>query len=392
MSDDRRLHQYWEHMKRVCFYEKSPSYQYYGAKGVTVCDQWVDNYQAFKQWSLDNGYTERATLERRDMTADFSPANCFWKPLDEGERYGIPYKRRPVLRDGSIRYPSVKEAAKALLKEGRRFSASRLSVASRISKACLYGSPFADSTWQHLDADGKPIEAPRANDKKNDAPTWTPSRESRIMTHTADDPYTLPPTVNRGLYVAQCRTVADHAAPRITEQDRHESGTVGKALRRQRADAVARRLLSSRTEATERRNIDHAIARLSPLTWEEFDHFIHPNTSNEDRNMLIWAALCRRSTFLSDFAHDVLRDQWLLGQKLTCADYDRFWRHCMMWHVELEDVSDRMFRQMRSNVFRMMRELGVLDESGIVYASLPSDGMRDLLTRTGELTELFPVF
>lgn len=66
-------------MKYRCESPASPSYQYYGAKDIKVCDEWQD-FDSFYVWSINNGYTDDLTIERIDVSDDYGPHNCEWIP------------------------------------------------------------------------------------------------------------------------------------------------------------------------------------------------------------------------------------------------------------------------------------------------------------------------
>lgn len=65
---------HYEMMKR-CYNEKSVMYRNYGAKGITVCNEWHDK-EIFKKWALKNGYKKGLRLERIDTKDDYCPSNC----------------------------------------------------------------------------------------------------------------------------------------------------------------------------------------------------------------------------------------------------------------------------------------------------------------------------
>ena len=51
-----RLYRIWIGMKNRCYNEKHTSYQNYGGKGITICQEWLD-LDAFCEWALNNGYS-----------------------------------------------------------------------------------------------------------------------------------------------------------------------------------------------------------------------------------------------------------------------------------------------------------------------------------------------
>lgn len=62
-------------------------HQWYGAKGITVYPEW-DDYLAFKNWAVANGYQDDLTIERIDATKNYEPSNCEWITGAENARRG----------------------------------------------------------------------------------------------------------------------------------------------------------------------------------------------------------------------------------------------------------------------------------------------------------------
>lgn len=64
-------------MRRRCLNDGSQNYKYYGARGVTLCEEWTD-YIAFRTWALKYGYKEGLSIERVNNNGNYEPNNCTW--------------------------------------------------------------------------------------------------------------------------------------------------------------------------------------------------------------------------------------------------------------------------------------------------------------------------
>lgn len=59
--------------------------KYYSNKGITVCEEWKE-YINFKDWAINNGYSEGKSIDRIDNSIGYNPYNCRWVLLKEQNR------------------------------------------------------------------------------------------------------------------------------------------------------------------------------------------------------------------------------------------------------------------------------------------------------------------
>ena len=75
------LYSVWNGIKNRCYNPNTENYQYYGGRGITVCDEWLNDFEAFKKWMLEHGYDyskpyQEQEVDRKDNSKGYSPDNC----------------------------------------------------------------------------------------------------------------------------------------------------------------------------------------------------------------------------------------------------------------------------------------------------------------------------
>lgn len=66
----------WHDMKNRCYNPKSDHYVCYGERGISVCNEWLHDYESFHKWSILNGWMKGLQIDRIDNDGNYTPKNC----------------------------------------------------------------------------------------------------------------------------------------------------------------------------------------------------------------------------------------------------------------------------------------------------------------------------
>lgn len=85
-GEGTRLYTIWSRMKERCMNPRHVHYTSYGGRGITICQEWVSDFAAFREWAHAAGYSDELSLDRIDNAKGYDPANCRWATAKEQGR------------------------------------------------------------------------------------------------------------------------------------------------------------------------------------------------------------------------------------------------------------------------------------------------------------------
>ncbi len=119
----------YRNMKQRCYDTTTSYYHRYGGRGVKVCNEWIDDFEAFKLWHKKT-YIKNMTLDRKDNSKEYSPSNCRWVSMK------IQSQNREV--KGKIHSLSIDEQSDMLeLYDNTKISQSELSRITNIPRTSI---------------------------------------------------------------------------------------------------------------------------------------------------------------------------------------------------------------------------------------------------------------
>ena len=76
-----RIYSEWKNMRNRCKPNHKHSKTYY-YRGISVCEEWLNSFENFYEWAINNGYNDNLSLDRIDNDKGYSPSNCHWIPFE----------------------------------------------------------------------------------------------------------------------------------------------------------------------------------------------------------------------------------------------------------------------------------------------------------------------
>lgn len=142
------------------------------------------------------------------------------------------------------------------------------------------------------------------------------------------------------------------------------------------------------TKVRQFRELKH---RLKTLTREEMN--LLANGSLMEQKQLTLLAICKTYRFIFDFVVEVIREKALVyDYEIRESDYNSFINRKLYDHPELESLSPSSQKKIKTVLFRMLAEIGLIDNarSKMIQTFLISDEVAKLIVRDNpELLKIF---
>jgi len=70
------LYGQWQDIKNRCNNPNIKGYEYYGGRGISVCEEWTNSFLPFYNWAMENGWEWGLSINRRNSNGNYEPSNC----------------------------------------------------------------------------------------------------------------------------------------------------------------------------------------------------------------------------------------------------------------------------------------------------------------------------
>jgi len=147
-----RLYGIWNSAKKRVSGSMNVTSRRYTEKGIVMCEEWKNDYLAFKKWALANGYSDNLTLDRKDNDGNYEPNNCRWTTKEVQSR-----NQRQISSVNTSGYKGVSKAYKkadGVERWRARIKVSKVEIAlgtfeSKIDAAKAYNKYIIENNLEH---------------------------------------------------------------------------------------------------------------------------------------------------------------------------------------------------------------------------------------------------
>ena len=138
-------------------------------------------------------------------------------------------------------------------------------------------------------------------------------------------------------------------------------------------------LLQARTKSTARKKLGEIRHRLQMLTPEQLNLLV--SGGRTEQLAMLWLAVCKRYSFLHDFAQQVVRELYLsMRTHVTDLHCEDFLDSQTAWHEEIEHLTTTTRRKVCTVALRMLREAEITTNGGLIEPALLSHDVADVIT------------
>lgn len=93
-------------------------------RGITVCDEWRNDFKAFRDWAVGSGFKPGLILDRINNDGNYEPGNCRWVTAFENS----------LNRSGTTLFPDGKTVLQAARSAGISETCLRKRIRAGLSK------------------------------------------------------------------------------------------------------------------------------------------------------------------------------------------------------------------------------------------------------------------
>lgn len=157
-----------------------------------------------------------------------------------------------------------------------------------------------------------------------------------------------------------------------------------------RKQVLEHNLLQIRTLAAQRRIYSETYTRIKLLSEEAIS--IIAKSNRDDQVQVIWYAICKKYHFIRDFAIDVVGYKISNhDNELSMADFNLFFNNKAIQHDELNNISTQSKNKLTKNLFKMLRDTGILSVDNKLKAMIVSTQVKQTVSRDTDFPlSIFP--